>query len=65
MKSLETIRFACGDCHVVFDLCLAPFSECADGDLADIDDSEDPTVCPFCGAGEIKPTHTRPTFVPT
>jgi hypothetical protein len=63
MMARETIRFACGDCQVVFDLCLAPFSESADGDLAGITDSEDPTICPFCGAGELKPVHAVPAIV--
>jgi hypothetical protein len=63
MKPGETIRYACGDCQIAFDLCLAPFSECADGDMADLDEAE-PKCCPFCGAGELKPTHDRATQVP-
>jgi hypothetical protein len=34
MKPRETIRFACEECSVVFDLWLAPPSEWADGGLA-------------------------------
>ena len=59
MKPLETVRFACGDCHIVFDLWLAPTSQWADGDLADVTEAE-PTCCPFCGAGELKALHDRP-----
>ena len=30
MKPGETIRIACGDCKIVFDLCVAPTSEWAE-----------------------------------
>jgi hypothetical protein len=30
MKPGETIRIACGDCQIVFDLCVAPTSEWAE-----------------------------------
>jgi len=30
MKPGETIRFACGDCHIVFDITFAPSSEWAE-----------------------------------
>ena len=51
MKPGETIRIACGDCKIVFDLCVAPTSEWAEdfesatGTISDIE----PTCCPFCG----------------
>jgi hypothetical protein len=50
MKPAETIRFACGDCQAVFDICLAPKSEWAE-QLDDADFFEaldlDPSNCPF------------------
>jgi hypothetical protein len=59
------IRFACGDCQVVFDMCVAPTSEWAEEiDEADFEggiDVGEPSVCPFCGAAELKPTHDRAT----
>jgi hypothetical protein len=60
MKSCETIRFACGDCQAVFDLCLAPTSEWAENIDADALDIM-PACCPFCGAaaGELKSLHDR------
>ena len=52
MKPGESIRFACGDCQVVFDICVAPTSEWAEAlDLeADADNEFEPTCCPFCHA---------------
>jgi hypothetical protein len=59
----ETVRFACGDCGIVFDLGVAPVSEWAEEiDEADFDgplEAGEPGVCPFCGAAELKPTHDR------
>src|ERR1700722_16477676 len=49
MKPLETIRYACGECHIVFDLCLAPFAEWADGDMPHPVDHET-AAAPFCGS---------------
>ena len=63
MKPAVTTRFACGDCQAVFDLSLAPESEWSEQfDRNDYDDPVDiePTVCPFCGAGELKALHDRP-----
>ena len=59
MKPNETIRFACGDCQIVFDICVAPGSEWADELEHDIEEVGEPTVCPFCGAVELKATHDR------
>jgi hypothetical protein len=59
MKPLETTRFACGECLVAFDLCLAPASEWAEGGL-DAPDEIEPDCCPFCGSPEIKATHDHP-----
>jgi hypothetical protein len=59
MKPGETIRFACGDCQIVFDLNISPPSEWPEHlELDDLGDIE-PTGCPFCGAGELKPLHDR------
>ena len=61
MKPGETIRIACGDCNIVFDLCVAPTSEWAEdfesatGTINDIE----PTCCPFCGARELRSLHDR------
>ena len=65
MKPGETIRIACGDCNVVFDLCVAPTSEWPeemDPAVAPVDQI-DAVCCPFCGAsaGELGPLHDRPT----
>jgi len=63
MKPAETIRFSCGDCQAVFDICLAPQSECAEHfDDADFFEALDidPTNCPLCGAREHKALHDRP-----
>ena len=59
MKSGETIRFVCGDCHIVFDLNVSPPSDWAEPPaLHDLGDIE-PVCCPFCGAGELKHLHDR------
>jgi hypothetical protein len=59
----QTLRFACGDCQVVFDICVAPVSEWAEEiDPDDFDgriDIGEPASCPFCGSSEIKVTHDR------
>jgi Zn finger protein HypA/HybF involved in hydrogenase expression len=61
----QPVRFSCGDCQVVFDLCVAPESEWAEW----IDQSEseanldigEVVLCPLCGSKEIKATHDRAT----
>jgi hypothetical protein len=59
MKPNETIRFQCGDCQAVFDLCVDPV--CAAEVAADLGvdaiDTPESTDCPFCGAGELKALH--------
>ena len=66
MKPGETIRFACGDCQIVFDLCLAPASERAMEAPEELAGEDlDPTCCPFCGAhaaSELKALNDRPTY---
>src|SRR5262249_36216244 len=41
----------------------APFTECADGDLHDIPEGDEPTVCLWCGAGDLKLLSDRPTII--
>jgi hypothetical protein len=59
MKPGETIRYACGDCQAVFDLCVAPESEWDEGIPPEVDEADlpeldmTPTICPFCGSGEL------------
>jgi hypothetical protein len=61
---VETIRYACGDCQAVFDLCVAPLSEWAE--IVDEDELTDfaPTCCPFCGSAELKMMHDRAVILP-
>jgi hypothetical protein len=65
MKPGETIRFACEDCQVVFDLCVAPLAEWAEQiDENDIEGGfqiGEPVLCPFCGSSELKATHDSAT----
>jgi hypothetical protein len=68
MRAGETVRFECGECRFVFDLTLDPMSE---ADLAEelglkVEelDPVEPTVCPFCGAGELRAVHDTPAHVP-
>jgi hypothetical protein len=62
MRVGETVRYSCGDCQAVFDLCAAPQSEWAEelqeGEEA-IEQME-PHLCPFCGAAELKAAHDKP-----
>jgi len=51
MKPGETIRIACGECKIVFDLCVAPASEWAEDfntSTEPVNDIE-PTCCPLSG----------------
>jgi len=60
MKPGETVRYACDDCHIVFDLSLAPFTESADDDLHDLEEVNEPDCCPFCGMGQLEPRLESP-----
>jgi hypothetical protein len=55
MQANEVVRFHCGDCQIIFDLCVRGEreTEYMEG-AAPIDDYGEPSpVCPFCGADEL------------
>jgi len=58
MKPGETMRYACGDCQIVFDLTLSPLSERADEGI-DCPEDEEPLFCPFCAVDQLRPMHDR------
>jgi hypothetical protein len=62
MRPGETVRYACRECLVAYDVCLAPTSEWAEAEDPDVPEDIDyePSCCPFCGSGDIKPLHDRP-----
>jgi len=51
----EPARFVCGDCQIIFDLCIQGVreTEYIEGAPPVTDFSEPSTVCPFCGASEL------------
>ena len=56
----ESIRYACGHCHIVFDICMGAEDE--GSEILTLDEKAvpmdvEPTVCPFCGAGELRAKH--------
>jgi hypothetical protein len=61
MKPGETIRFACGECDIAFDLRVAPPSEWEEGMECDATDEFEPICSPFCGAqsSKLKRPHDR------
>jgi hypothetical protein len=58
------IRFTCDDCHIVFDLCVAPVAEWREqiGE-SDPPDVGEPGVCPFCGGGLLRPVDDKRAVV--
>ena len=64
MKPGETIRFACDECQIVFDVTVAPPSEGVeqfddgDGPL----EVERPSRCPFCELSQLWVVHDRPVI---
>ena len=50
----ETVRFTCGECNLVLDLCLAPQSEWPEIPKAGMEEEICATCCPFCGSSELR-----------
>ena len=57
MKASEVVRFHCGDCQIVFDLCVDHQRETEVTEGPPVIDFGEPTCCPFCGAAELTPEH--------
>jgi hypothetical protein len=55
MKASEVVRFHCGECQIVFDLCVDHQRETEVTEGASVIDFGEPTCCPFCGAAELTP----------
>jgi hypothetical protein len=55
MQANEVVRFHCGDCQIIFDLCVVGVRETEYIEEAPpvIDFSEPSPGCPFCGASEL------------
>jgi Zn finger protein HypA/HybF involved in hydrogenase expression len=67
MRPGETVRFACHDCQIVFDLTVAPVSEWVE-ELDESDSEspmevESPVQCPFCESMDLHVTHDRPLSI--
>jgi len=63
MRANEVVRFHCGDCQIVFDLCVDHVREIEVLEGPPVTGFGEPTVCPFCGAGELTATHDRAILV--
>ena len=63
MRANEVVRFQCGDCQIVFDLCVDRERETEVVGGPSVADFGEPTCCPFCGAGELTPVHDRAIWV--
>ena len=64
MRANEPVRFHCGDCQIIFDLCIQGERdiEYTEG-ATPIDDYGEPSpVCPFCGANELARMPDDPIF---
>jgi hypothetical protein len=61
IKPLQTVRYGCYECMIVFDLAVAPPTEWVE-QYEDEDGNIDtePIMCPFCGSAELKPQHDQP-----
>jgi hypothetical protein len=55
MTAKEVVRFHCGDCQIIFDLCVQGVraTEDTEGARPVIDFGEPSSCCPFCGANEL------------
>jgi hypothetical protein len=55
MRANEVVRFHCGDCQIIFDLCVQGVRETEDTEGAPpvVDFGEPSSRCPFCGANEL------------
>jgi hypothetical protein len=55
MRAGEVVRFHCGDCQIIFDLCVQGVRETEDTEGAPpvSDFGEPSSCCPFCGANEL------------
>jgi hypothetical protein len=51
----EPVRFVCGDCQIIFDLCIQGVreTEYTEGAPPITEFSEPSFACPFCGANEL------------
>src|SRR5262249_36938730 len=59
MRANEVVRFRCGDCQIVFDLCVDREGETEVVEGAPVADFGEPVCCPSCGAGELTPAQDR------
>ena len=64
MMAGQTIRFACGECNVVFDLGLLPRVQWREQPVDEpADNKAAVTGCPFCGSAEVRAQHDVPLRV--
>jgi hypothetical protein len=66
MRSIEIVRFECGECRLAFDLCLVPVREAEIASELGVEtiDPVEPICCPFCGDGDIRAVHHSPIQAP-
>ena len=64
MRANEPVRFHCGDCQIIFDLCVQGVRETEDAEGAPLieDYGEPSSCCPFCGASELARLPGEPTI---
>jgi hypothetical protein len=59
MKANEVVHFHCGDCQIVFDLCVDHMRETEATGGPPVPDFGEPMCCRFCGAGELTPVYDQ------
>jgi hypothetical protein len=59
MKANEAVRFTCGDCQIIFDLCVDSARETEVIAGLPVIDFGQPTCWTFCGAGELTAVHDQ------